>query len=444
VSGQLKPSFYNVAFRVDDSTDFVLFNTFSRGLVLVDEAVADHLVNAQEARLQLEADLDEDELDMLIQSGILVPYVLDEAARFRYAMNRQKYRSALVPLFISLTSNCNFSCPYCYEDARTSLRQQADMTLETWQTFHRFFRRHVEEESASLIIAALYGGEPLLNYEVTLQAAKDLYELTSNDRKVAITLITNGSLLTVDRVEELAPLLNSVQITLDGPPEIHNLTRPYKDGIKESYEDVLQSIRRCVEAATLETILRVNISTDTAEKVSLLLQELSGELTFGHRLTLSLAPVHGSQQDMHCGSGRNLDLSLLQRIAALYLEAARLGYRLGQNFIPGPCMVSFANSMTVDENLDLYRCPGRIYERPDAHITSDGTVDILRNEWYTYVDFEPSCVLSCKYAPICYGGCRWKAGGEAAIVCPKPWFEEAMEDLVLAYLHAQHGEHLAT
>ena len=438
-----KPSFYNVAFRVDETDEYVIFNTFGRALVVVDEHVARSLEPAKRnGSSAIAGDVTEDELDKLVQSGIVVSQFLDERAGFRYAMNRQKYRSTLVPLFISFSSRCNFACPYCYESERAMLSEKADLSHESWRGFFRFLKSHLEAESANQVIAAFYGGEPLMNYEVVLQAAGDLHALAVNGFKVGTSLITNGSLLTKERIGELAPFLNSVQITLDGPPDVHNQTRPYADGA-ESYDDVLRAICMCMEVAGLETIVRVNVTSHTADRVQTLLRNLCGVLPLHLGLTVSLAPVHGSQREMHCGAGRQLDLPLLRRVAALSLEAAKLGYGLGQSFIPGPCMVSFANSMTVDEALNVYRCPGRIYECPDARIAADGSLEVLRNEWYTYVDFEPACALSCKYGPICYGGCRWKAGSETETACPKAWLEEGMRDLVLAYVHAQHGEHLA-
>jgi len=57
------------------------------------------------------------------------------------------------------------------------------------------------------------------------------------------SIVTNGSLLNRKMAQELSSLgLQKVRITLDGPPEIHNYFRPFKNG-DESFDIILKNIK---------------------------------------------------------------------------------------------------------------------------------------------------------------------------------------------------------
>lgn len=365
-----------------------------------------------------------------------MPTAIDEVSRFRFLMMRDKFHSQEMVVFVAMSSRCNLACPYCYQDSRVGSSDQGDMSIETWHTLLNYISERVQQEAPRTLTVILYGGEPLMNYQVSLMAAQELRALESEDLEVVTALITNGTFLDESRTRELVPLLNSIQITIDGPPAYHNQSRPYSDGTG-SYADVVQALTRAVQYPHLSVSLRMNFPADAAGMISDYLEDLASDLPDVRRLTVAPSPIWPTQSEIRSGDGCLVG-PLYNPMGTLYLHAAKLGYCLPRKFVLGPCMVSFGPSMAVDEKLNVYRCAGTLFDEPDARIHEDGHMEVLRPEWYKYATFEPECAYTCVYGPICYGGCRWRAGGAERIECWKSVMGESMRDLVLAYVHAQH------
>jgi len=52
---------------------------------------------------------------------------------------------------------------------------------------------------------------------------------------------------------------------------------------------------------------------------------------------------------------------------------------VGSGVKVSPCMASTVHAMAVDEHLNVHRCPGRLYQEPDAIINPQGELVILRD-----------------------------------------------------------------
>lgn len=437
MSTHYKVSQYSVFFESEQGEESIAFNTFARSLAVLKTKALKRLLGMDE--------IDEDVairvvgaegLARLVKTGTLVPAAIDEPSRFRFHMMQHKFRCPEMVIFVAMSSRCNLACPYCYQDVRADSTSQRDMSVETWRSALSFIRQRAQQEATRTLTVILYGGEPLVNYDVTLMAARDLRALKSDDLEVVTALVTNGSLLDDSRTRELVPLLNSIQVTIDGAPDYHNQNRPYADG-SASYDDIVQALARVVQYKHLSVSLRMNFTADAADMISDYLGELRSELPSISKVTVAPSPIWPSQTELRMGDGCLVG-PLYDPMGRLYLRAAKLGYRLPQKYVLGPCMVSFATSMSIDEKLNAYRCAGTLFDEPDARILEDGSMEILRPEWYQYASFEPDCAATCVYGPICYGGCRWRAGGAERIECLKAVMEDSMRDLVLAYVHAEH------
>lgn len=118
-----------------------------------------------------------------------------------------------------ITEACNYRCRYCYAYWAGSGRELIHNTPATtlilenlWQYFHpknlaNPLRRQMDWQGVRLNLA---GGEPLLYPERVLQIlslARDIGFTTS--------LITNGSLLTPELAQQLAPYLSMLGVSLD-------------------------------------------------------------------------------------------------------------------------------------------------------------------------------------------------------------------------------------
>lgn len=137
---------------------------------------------------------------------------------------------------LNLTEDCNLKCTYCYVGAGEG--QKIKMKPETaFRIVDEYLA--MNENTGRDVNIVMHGGEPLLNYDLVQKLTE--YAKPFRDR-VRLTIQTNASLLTEERVSFLLENNVSIGVSLDGPPEIHNLTRPLQSG-KGSFDQVMRGIR---------------------------------------------------------------------------------------------------------------------------------------------------------------------------------------------------------
>ena len=112
-------------------------------------------------------------------------------------------------LILNVHNRCNCRCVMCDIWKRESNDQMRAQDLE---------RHRASLESLGVRQVVLTGGEPLMHND--LAALCDFFR----ERQIHLTLLTTGLLLH-KRAEEVAMLFDDVIISLDGPPEIHDVIR---------------------------------------------------------------------------------------------------------------------------------------------------------------------------------------------------------------------------
>ena len=126
-------------------------------------------------------------------------------------------------LILSLTSDCNLRCVYCYARGGENKEYMKFSTA----------KKAIEEHYSERLKVQFTGGEPLLNYKLIRKLA-ERYE-------VRFSVQTNGTLVTAEKAEELSELGVKIGISLDGPADVNDRLRPYADG-SGSTEDVLRAM----------------------------------------------------------------------------------------------------------------------------------------------------------------------------------------------------------
>jgi MoaA/NifB/PqqE/SkfB family radical SAM enzyme len=123
---------------------------------------------------------------------------------------RYKFFKERIPLLVSLsvTGRCNLKCPYCYINA--SGRKPTESTLKTLCGYIDDFY------SLGTRIFFLQGGEPLLR--------NDIVELASyiKAKGCYCSITTNG---TIHKPIPELTMLDHLEFSLDGPPEVNDKTR---------------------------------------------------------------------------------------------------------------------------------------------------------------------------------------------------------------------------
>ncbi|MFH1741053.1 MAG: SPASM domain-containing protein, partial [bacterium] len=101
------------------------------------------------------------------------------------------------------------------------------------------------------------GGEPLLRMNTIEKSVRYIAERIEPGRSCLFTVTTNGTLLDVDVIKFLLDNYVSINVSLDGPRQIHDRFRVYPDG-RGTYDEVIAGIERITAyASTLDRELPV-------------------------------------------------------------------------------------------------------------------------------------------------------------------------------------------
>jgi His-Xaa-Ser system radical SAM maturase HxsB len=137
------------------------------------------------------------------------------------------------------TLRCNQSCKYCHASRTNMDRVDTDMSLETAKKVVD----HAMQSSSPYINFEFQGGEPTVNmpvirFVVEYSREKNKYE----NKQLAHSLVTNMTYMTEENAEWL--IRNDVLVctSLDGPEELHNWNRTWKQG-----QNAYASVRKWID-----------------------------------------------------------------------------------------------------------------------------------------------------------------------------------------------------
>ncbi|MBI5486361.1 MAG: radical SAM protein [Deltaproteobacteria bacterium] len=212
--GGLAASRHNIIGRVRDSDAWYVVNLLAGS--------ADMLTAGEAARLREGRPDDE---GAFVSRGYLVD---PEEEECRY---RQAYLDFLdarerdeVQLFFVPWYGCNFACDYCYQSGYS-----ASVVVPGPEVLDAFFA-HVDRELAGRRkYVTLFGGEPLLPGP-TVRAMLEGFVERSAARGIELAVVTNGYHLQSALPVLRGARLREVQVTLDGPREVHDRRRPLRGG----------------------------------------------------------------------------------------------------------------------------------------------------------------------------------------------------------------------
>lgn len=108
-----------------------------------------------------------------------------------------------------------------------------------------------------------FGGEPLLGFN-QIQYISDL--LNSYHIEFSSSLITNGSLLTLDKIKQLANLnVKFIQISMDGVGKIHDNRRCFLNG-KPTFSLISSNITNLLLNSSIPVCIQITVdhSNETA------------------------------------------------------------------------------------------------------------------------------------------------------------------------------------
>ncbi len=423
---KMRPSFYLKTYPwPEDPEQLLLFSTRKGSLALVERKTFRDL-----ERGTLAADAEA----RLAALGMAVPEGEAEKQTFLGLLDELNPRNRGLKIVAVLNLDCNFACPYCFEEG---VKGNLYMTAATAGRLVSFIRDQWRGHMDTLRLD-FYGGEPLLSLELLTSLAQAAQSFASSQGAAfSFTLVTNGSLFTRKTAERLVPLgLQSIKITLDGPPELHNRSRPFQSGAG-SFKTLIGNIKDTCDLVKIS--IGGNFTRENYEQFPRLLDYLLAEglgpdqLSYVKFDPIVNRPPNSASPIEYTAGCVSLDEPWMRGAEALLRgEIMQRGYQTPRP-TPMACMVETTDSYVVNYDGVLYKCPAFIGKEGFAVGDLAGGVSDYAASLRLGIYKNPDCA-ACVYLPMCYGGCRYmtlvKDGNIDKIDCKKAYFDATLETLL--------------
>jgi len=409
----VKASRYNRLFRAADGT-YLAFNTWTTALAVIEEedlpffrtllADPDGAVCDTPAKREMR--------EGMIQAHFLVDDGMDEVGTVKADLLRDRFSKDQLHLTIAPTLDCNFRCDYCYEEhLRVNMSRPVQAAVVDWT------RR--EMAASTELHVTWYGGEPLLprSWAAVESLSGSFLELTRKQGKTySAQIVTNGFTLDRKKAERLVELgVELVQVTLDGPAEIHDRRRPLVGG-GGTYERIVHNLREIVDVVPVQ--LRINVDQRNAMGALEVMEQLQ-VMGVADRIRPYLAMVTadgevcGNIQEMcyDVAEFARLEVAVLREAARRRLPLQKYPSRLAGAY----CSADRLHGYVIAPGGQIFKCWHEVTMHPDRAIGS--VLDDVqqpfqkRNEdhWLQWDALEKSGCRICSVLPLCHGGCPLEA-----------------------------------
>lgn len=164
----------------------------------------------------------------------------------------------IVGLVVKIVQRCNLNCSYCYmyQHVDQSYRKRPNfMTEEIFSNLVTRVEEYLERRSGHVMELIFHGGEPMLIDPKKVDRFAELVAERLQGR-VSLGMQSNATLVTDEWIEVLQRRHVLVGVSIDGPPEFHNLVRIDHAG-RGSYEQTVKGLLKLQNAGVLSGVLTV-------------------------------------------------------------------------------------------------------------------------------------------------------------------------------------------
>lgn len=389
-----KKSRFNFAYERANGT-FVVYNTYSKALVVFEKAEME-----QYQVLSFDDEIEQE----LAEEGILLDGSFNEIGFLTYCHNSTKFSKEALHLVLATTMDCNFACPYCYEN-----RRRGKMSIEVQDAIVHFVETNIESGIKELDVT-WYGGEPLLYPDIICNLAARIRQATDNTNcELKMYMVTNGFLLTpelVDMIDQIGVV--KLQITLDGLMEHHDARRHLHNG-QGTFDKIFENLK-LFEEYSIKIDVRMNIDNENS-KDYIGLQKMIKALN-NPNVTLYPSPVEDINPDTVNEISDFMTFEEFEKFAGGISKegdvASAATKVLDDRYCY--CQAETENSYVIDELGNCYKC----WDQVGRVETSCFCITDVNNKNYSNIvkflswdPFNDEKCGQCVFLPVCFGGCKF-------------------------------------
>lgn len=186
--------------------------------------------------------------EKLIQEGLdEIKELADEGMLFtedpykdivRMENNEESFIKALC---LNIAHDCNLRCKYCFASEGDYKGKRELMSFETGKRAIDFVIRNSGPRHN--IEVDLFGGEPLMNFDVVRQIVDYANEEgPKHNKNIRFTITTNAMLLDEKKMDYIDKNMGNVVLSIDGRKEVNDSIRVRRDG-SGSFDKILPNIK---------------------------------------------------------------------------------------------------------------------------------------------------------------------------------------------------------
>ena len=375
------------------------FNTRTQAQVVIDQRLRDVLEDL--AGNEYDSDTTT-ALTRLQNMGLVVADGEDEDRTIEAWFAEIAQDKSVMRATVLTTYDCNFACPYCVEQG---VKAPVYMSRETAAGVVDDIKARTEKNRPRRLLLNFYGGEPLMNLvaiRIVAGGLKDYCEKAAIDYSAGMS--TNGALLTAKVVDELCRYgVRSVKVTLDGMRDVHNRSRPFRNG-KGSFDTIIENVRSAIDKVSVD--VGGNFDEHNIDSLVELLEYLR-DLGLASKIRrVRFKPISKTFKDREA-KVTNADLGCVYFEQAVMQNMLRLRKAiLERGFTTDPgvgmnlCGIMMNESFyTIDPLGKLYQCEALVGREQ----FSVGDIASDRGEFQP-LNLWRRCI-GCEYVPLCGDGC---------------------------------------
>lgn len=399
----LKSSKFNFIYKKNE--EYIVFNTFSKAVISLDENMIDIL---KEEKIEK---LDNEVINALEENGILVDEKFNENEFLKYYNLKARFATDYFSLTIAPSLECNFDCPYCFENKR-----KGKMSEEIQNALIDFILQKIKSGVKTLEIT-WYGGEPLMQFSIIEKLCVEIVNICEEYHvKLKMGMISNGYLLTPYIVDFLEKYHISSQVTLDGLKEHHDKRRYLAGGIG-TFDKIVENLK-LFQGKKIDVYIRMNVDNYNREDYQKLDELISG---FNNKYMILYPAVTEEINERKPERVKNYMtnsayddfISLTRRNGLFKFKEAEIPISNDVGNIPNDrcyfCAAELDNSCVVDDKGNVYKCWNEVgHEDYCFNILEPYAINYesLMRYMGDHVFDDEKC-KDCIFLPICFGGCKF-------------------------------------
>jgi uncharacterized protein len=245
----------------------ILYAPFKHCMIMANDAVVNLVADIMDGSFRWNDNQDEKEIIKLLrEKGILD----SKPDKLPQSPNTQSFEPTAVTLFP--TNQCNMRCIYCYASAGELTAKNMDWEVAK-AAIDLVAHNSKKLKKKHFSVGFHGGGEPTLHWDFFTQCVEYAKHLSEESGIKAMFSAATNAVLRPEQMEWIIKNVNSLSISLDGPPDIQNLQRPMANG-NESYILISENIKQ-LDAAQFSYGIRSTITTHNVKRMSEIIEHFS-------------------------------------------------------------------------------------------------------------------------------------------------------------------------